>query len=182
LARVCCVASLLSHIPEGLCSSDRLDVAEANMYPIPAFPGASAPAFRPLPEGFGRSMTATSDPHPRVFSHRVSTAAPHRRAEARRSFLSVTPHKALCDRSHRHCGVALQNLARPKPGQVPKRRPRFFQPTSFPYRSMDAQRAFRTVGRLPRGPSRDAVITQDTQREVEAPSMRFVSFRRSELR
>jgi hypothetical protein len=67
MARVYCVASLPSHTPEGLCSSDRLDAAGANMYPIPAFPGISAPASRPLPEGFGRLMTTTSGPHPQVF-------------------------------------------------------------------------------------------------------------------
>jgi hypothetical protein len=37
------------------------------MYPIPAFLGISSPAFRPLPEGFGRSMLSTSGQHPQVF-------------------------------------------------------------------------------------------------------------------
>jgi hypothetical protein len=63
MGRACCIASLPFCAPEGSQSSDRLDVAEAIMYPIPAFPGASAPSFRPLPEGFGRSV---------MFRHRVS--------------------------------------------------------------------------------------------------------------
>jgi hypothetical protein len=99
MGSACCIASLPSCAPEGLHSSDRLDVAEANMYPIPAFPGVSAPTFRPLPEGFGRSTNATSGIHPQVFRHRVSIGFPRRLAEASRCFPTMAPHRALCDRS-----------------------------------------------------------------------------------
>jgi hypothetical protein len=63
----CRVTSLPSRRPEGLRSSARLCVTEAITYPDPAFPGISAPAFRPQPEGLSRSMLATSDAHPRAF-------------------------------------------------------------------------------------------------------------------
>jgi hypothetical protein len=86
--------------------------------------------------------------------------------------------EVACGRGHGHCGADLRRSARPKSNLALKLHPRLFRPASFPRRSADPHRAFRTVGRLPRRPSRNVVITQDTQREVEAPSMRFVSFRR----
>jgi hypothetical protein len=68
------------------------------MYPIPAFPGVSPPAFRPVPEGSGRSTNATSGVRPQVSRHRVSIGSPPRLAEARRSFPSMAPHRVCYDR------------------------------------------------------------------------------------
>jgi len=178
MGRDSCVASLPFRAPEGLRSSDRLNVAEANMYPIPALLGASAPSFRPLPEGFGRFGDVLT---PRF--HRFSTSSDRSPTKLP---IDGSPHcpydRSRCGRSHRRCGVDLHFLSQPKPGKALKLRPRSYQLSVSPHRSVESQQAFRTRGRLPRQPSRNVVIAQDTQREVEAPSMKFVSFRRKQPR
>jgi hypothetical protein len=78
--------------------------------------------------------------------------------------------------------VDLHCVAQPKSSSALKARPRSFHLASSLRRSSESLRDFRTVGRLPRGPGRNVAFTQDTQREVEAPSMGFGSFRRNRLR
>jgi hypothetical protein len=92
MGQACCIASLPFRAPEGLRSSNRFNVAEAIMYPIPALLGASASTSRPLPEGFGRSSDVLT---PRF--HRLST--PLDRSPAKLP-IDDSPHCRLRPRPH----------------------------------------------------------------------------------
>jgi hypothetical protein len=123
--------------------------------------GVSTPRFHRPSTSFGRSpATLTVDGSPHCLLRPRSQAA--KAGDAVEWILG-----SLRDRSQAGTRFSAQGPTNP-----------VLSHTEAWFRSRPSE----TVGRLPRGPRQDEAIAQDTQREVEAPSMRFVSFRRKQPR